>query len=319
LEILSVTLPIFMFVALGYGAKRIKLAGIETRNFLSKTVYYLALPALILRGILSSDFENTFRLRLVAHNLIVTGSVFIVTFAAAFLIKNAYKRGAFNMSCFRSNQGYMGLPIVNSFYGGEAVSKAAVVNSIDSPAVIIISVLALELFKKKASVNSNGFKGVIPKLLHRLLGALTNPFLLSAVIGLGASYFKVPVLNISVIDEFLRIAGDMAMPLALLSIGCSIDVKHLKENLRLVLAGSVIKLVLMPVIAFVFGYFVFKFRGIELGLTVMLPAMPTSVSSHIMAVEMDTDDELMATAIGFSTFASVVTVSVLQYFLKGFM
>jgi predicted permease len=319
LEILSVTLPIFMFVALGYGAKKIKLAGLETRNFLSKTVYYLALPALILRGILSSDFESTFRLRLVAHNLMVTGSIFIVTFAAAFLIKDVYKRGAFNMSCFRSNQGYMGLPIVNGFYGGEAVSKAAVVNSIDSPAVIIISVLALEVFKKKVSVNGNDSERTVSKLARKLLGILTNPFLLSAVFGLGASYFKVPVLSIKVIDEFLRIAGDMAMPLALLSIGCSIDVRHLKENLRLVLAASVIKLVLMPVVAFVLGYFIFKFRGIELGLTVMLPAMPTSVSSHIMAIEMDTDDKLMATAIGFSTFASVVTVSVLQYFLKGFM
>lgn len=305
MEILAVTLPIFIFVAAGYLGRKKGLIGDETKNFLSKTVYYLAMPSLIIRSILSFDFTDTFRLDLVAHNLLVTSIFCVITFVAAFVIKDRRKRGSFNMSCFRSNQGYIGLPLVNGFYGTEAMSKTAVINGFDSPFVVLLSVLTLEIFRKNKDINKRKF-----------IAFLTNPLVISAFGSLLLSYFKVPLLDIKVLDEFFKIAGYMALPLALLSIGASIRVSRIRDYLSIILTAASIKLLLMPFVAYILAVSVFKFTGEDLGLSVILTATPTSVSSYIMAVEMDADEELMAGSIGFTTFASVITISVIKFLLS---
>ncbi len=318
MEILAITVPIFIFVAMGYFLKEKKIIGTETKVFLSRLVYYFAFPLMVFKSIVSFDFASTFRLNLVAHNITVTCIVFVITFAAAFLIREIPKRGAFHMSCFRTNQGYMGLPIVYGFYGDAAMSRAAVVNGFDSPLVIILSVVALELFRGKGQAKGadSGSKSPASVIGKKLAAFITNPFILASALGLTLSYFKVPVLKISILDEFLTIAGGMALPLALISIGCSIEAVHLKKNLRLVLQAVSVKLLAMPAIAFILAWFVFNFRGTDLGMSVILTAMPSSVSSYVMAFEMGADEELSAAIIGVTTLASVVTISVIQYVLK---
>ena len=323
MEILSITVPIFLFVAIGYILRRKGIISEDIKSFLSKIVYYFAFPALTFRSIISFDFASTFRIRLVLHNLSVTAIIFITTFFLAFLIKDNYKRGAFNMGCFRTNQGYMGMPIVKGFYGEAAMSRAAIVNGFDSSAVIIMSVLALEAFRGRRAKSIPGdcetVKGSKPAwclFAEKFISFISNPFVISALLGIILAYYRVPVLKIRILDVFLQQAGNMALPLALLSIGCSIEIKHLKDNLKLVLGTSVIKLLIAPVIAFLLGFFVFKFKEVDLGMSVILISNPTSVSSYVMACEMDTDENLMAAIIGFTTFISIATISLMQYVLK---
>ena len=325
MQILAITIPIFLFVAIGYFSRVKGFIGEDTRNFLSKLTYYVTFPALTFRSIMSFDFASTFKLNLVVCNVMVTTIVFLLTFLAAFLIRNNFKRGAFNMSCFRSNQGYMGLPVVNGFYGEQAMSKAAVINGFDSPAVIILSVLALGVFNRNSNkgTNSDGHmhsgKARLIYILNntgaRFISFFINPFILSAFLGLLLAYYEIPVLQIKVLDQFLFMASNVSLPLALVLIGCSVDVKHLKNNLALVISTSFFKLLIMPAIAYLLAYFVFHLRGTDLGLSVVITAMPSAVSTYVMAAEMNTDAELAATIIGFTTFLSIVSISLIQFAL----
>jgi predicted permease len=324
-QILAITIPIFLFVAIGYFSKIKGLINDSTRNFLSKLTYYVTFPALTFRSIMSFDFESTFRLNLVACNVLITTIVFVLTFFMAFLIRNNFKRGAFNMSCYRSNQGYMGLPVVNGFYGEQAMSRAAVISGFDTPTVIILSVLGLVFFKQ----NGNGlavqntpdysqtdkYKLILQNTGRKFMDFFVNPFILSAFLGLLFAYYQIPVLKMKVLDQFLLMASNISLPMALVLIGCSVDIKHLKNNKKLVLSTTFIKLLIMPVIAYLLAYFVFHFRGTDLGMSVILTAMPSAVSTYVMAAEMETDAELAATVIGFTTFLSVVTISIIQFIL----
>jgi predicted permease len=272
---------------------------------------------------MSFDFASTFRLNLVACNILVTTTVFVVTFFLAFLIRNNFKRGAFNMSCYRSNQGYMGLPVVNGFYGEQAMSRAAVISGFDVPTVIILSVLGLVFYKENKSASAVSTNDSAKDRLFRIIQSarrkfidfFINPFILSAFFGLLLAYYKVPVLQLKVLDQFLLMASNISLPMALVLIGCSVDVKHLRNNKKLVLSTTFIKLLVMPVIAYLLAYFVFNLRGTDLGMSVILTAMPSAVSTYVMAAEMETDAELAATVIGFTTFLSVVTISVIQFAL----
>jgi predicted permease len=325
MQILAITIPIFLFVAIGYFSKIKGLINDSTRNFLSKLTYYVTFPALTFRSIMSFDFASTFRLNLVACNILITTTIFVLTFFMAFLIRSNFKRGAFNMSCYRSNQGYMGLPVVNGFYGEQAMSRAAVISGFDTPTVIILSVLGLVFFRNKgngsALVNNSNYSSRDKLILmlrntgRKFMEFFVNPFILSAFLGLVLAYYKIPVLHLKVLDHFLLMASNISLPMALVLIGCSVDVKHLKHNKKLVLSTSFIKLLFMPVIAFLVAYFGFHFRGTDLGMSVILTAMPSAVSTYVMAAEMETDAELAATLIGFTTFLSVVTISVIQFIL----
>ena len=322
MEILAITIPIFLFVAIGYFSKIKGLIKHSTRNFLSKLTYYITFPALTFRSIMSFDFASTFRMNLVVCNVLVTTTVFILTFFMAFLIRNSIKRGAFNMSCFRSNQGYMGLPVINGFYGEQAMSKAAVINGFDSPTVIILSVLALGFFKGNrndvAIANNSARERIflmVQSAVRKFVDFFINPFILSAFLGLVLAYYKIPVLQVKVLDQFLLMAANISLPMALVLIGCSVDIKHLRNNKTLVLSTTIIKLLVMPVIAYFLSFYVFNLRGTDLGMSVIITAMPSAVSTYVMAAEMESDADLAAAVIGFTTFLSVVSISIIQYLL----
>ena len=307
MRILEITVPIFLLIAAGFVLRRKGFITDDVRDFLSKFVFYAAFPALTFRSIASFDFRTTLDLPLVGANLSSTGIMFVLSFGAVTLLAARRKRGALHMGAFRSNQGYLGLPVVSGFYGAEAMSRAAVVNGFDSPLSVILSAVALETY----GTRSGGSR--LKVLGTKLLGLVTNPIVLSSFLGLLVAYLRIPVLSVGILDQLLALLAGTSLPLALLSIGCSLEIGKLLANLRPVLAVAAAKLLVLPAIAFVLSYFVFGLRGTDLALNLVLTAMPTSVSSYIMACEMDTDEELMASIIGLTTFASVVTVSLLQW------
>ncbi len=309
MAILSIIVPIFLLISAGFGLRRKGFITDDVKNFLSKFVFYAAFPALTFRSIASFDFRTTMDLPLVAANLSSTGIMFVLSFGAVMLLKARHKRGALHMGSFRSNQGYLGLPVVNGFYGAQAMSRAAVVNGFDSPLSVILSAVALETYGTRAGGSR------LKELGAKLLGLVTNPIVLSSFLALLVAYLRIPVLSVGLVDQTLALLAGTSLPLALLSIGCSLEIGKLLANLRPVLAVAAAKLLALPAIAFVLSYFVFGLRGSDLAVNLVLTAMPTSVSSYIMACEMDTDEELMASIIGLTTFASVVTVSLLQWAL----
>lgn len=307
MEILRITVPIFLLIAAGYVLRRVKFVTDDVKDFLSKFVFYAAFPALTFRSIASFDFRSTLDLPLVGANLASTSSMFLLSFAAVSLVRAKRKRGALHMGSFRSNQGYMGLPVVNGFYGAEAMSRAAVVNGFDSPMSVILSAVALETYGTRAG----GSRWKV--LLAKLVGLAANPIVLSSFLALLVAYLRIPVLSVGIVDQTLALLAGTSLPLALLSIGCSLEIGKLVANLRPVLAVAGAKLLVLPAIAFAVSYFAFGLRGDDLALNLVLTAMPASVSSYIMACEMDTDEELMASIIGLTTIVSVVTVSLLQW------
>ena len=313
MQIAAITVPIFLLIAAGWWLRQKGIIKPEARDFLGKFVYWAAFPALTFRSIVSFDFSQTMDLRLVVANLSSTCAMFAISFAFVMLVREAKKRGALHMGCFRSNQGYLGLPVVSGFYGAQVMSKAAVVNGFDSPLSVLLSAAALEAFGRRRG--GPAFK----TFLVKLRGVGLNPIVLSAVLGLLLSWFKVPVLKLGMLDQLLSLLGGTSLPLALLSIGCSMDLMSIRRNIGAVLAVSAAKLVALPLIAFALSWFVFGLRSTDLSVNILLTAMPSSVSSYVMAREMEADEELMASVIGFTTFVSIVTISLIQLGLQAWV
>ena len=135
-QILTIVLPIFLVIGLGYFLRRF---GFLDEAFLHQTnrlIFYIALPLLLFYKIGTADFSANF------NGALVIGSVGAI--AVAFLLSYGYAslrryppgaRGAFSQGAFRGNLAYIGLAIVLNAYGETGFTRAGILMGFLVPAL----------------------------------------------------------------------------------------------------------------------------------------------------------------------------------------
>ncbi|HPJ21087.1 MAG TPA: AEC family transporter [Clostridia bacterium] len=310
MEFLSAMLPMAVFLAIGYIMKKLGLAGDDARTFVSKYLYYFAMPGLAFRSVASFGFRESFVPELVLHNLVTMTFMFLVSIGLMFLIKDRKMRGSAHMAVYRGNQAYIGMYAARGMFGELALSKSAVINGFENPLVNILAVTGMVILN--GDEKNRGFG---KRLLRILVDVARNPFVIAVLLGMAESVFSTGILGIGALDKTLELAGNTALPLALILIGTSMTFTYMKENLGLVLLLSSVKVILLPVIAWLSGRFIFGLTGADLGLGVVMLGTPVAVSSYVFAREMGADENLMASCIGISTILSIFTLPLINYII----
>ncbi|MCE8508733.1 AEC family transporter [Ruegeria pomeroyi] len=132
-----------------------------------------------------------------------------------------------------------------------------------------------------------------------------NPFLLASVAGVavGLSGYKIP-------DPILapaQMLAQAAIPIALLSIGATMDWRALA---RLDLFNGylcAVRLVLTPALVWVLCHFLEVEPGLA-AVVILFAALPTASAAHVLASGFGADRRLVATLIAQSTLLSAVTL-----------
>ncbi len=299
LEVLSITIPIFVVVAVGYFIRRKGVVTEKAVHGLNKIAYNIALPALIFITITRHSLAEIFNPGLIK----VIYSTYAIYIFLVFLFVNFTRtsnkfKGAFIVSSFRCNMAFIGFPIVLSAYGGLALAKASLVVAFLVPVNIIASILIFRLYSKGEG------KIIVKKML---LGFLVDPLILSAILGIIVSYlnfnFPQPVFKV------LDILSGMAIGIALIAIGASFRFFHLKANIKALSIISFLKLILLPLIALAISTFVFKLDIIDRNLIVILFSMPLAVVAFIMGKEYRSDFNFISSTLITTTIFSSITIS----------
>ncbi|MFO7637502.1 MAG: AEC family transporter [Clostridia bacterium] len=303
--------PLAAIMAIGYLFKKAGLLNEDVLRFISKFLFYMAMPALAFTSIAAFDFGIAFNGWMVLHNLAVTLAAFLLGLVFVMMVRDKRRRGAFHMAFFRSNQGYIGMNAARAMFGEAGLAKASVVNGFDNPLVNILSVIGLELFKGKEEDIP------VQKRLAGMAGSiLLNPFVIAVGLGLAESAWKTGIAEIFPVQEFLLLLSKTALPLALILIGGSVSFRNMGRNMPQVLFLSTVKLIMVPLMAYATGRWLFQLPAQDLGLNVLLLSTPVAVSSYVFAREMGSDGEFMASCIGFSTMASMVTMPLMILCLR---
>ena len=142
---------------------------------------------------------------------------------------------------------------------------------------------------------------------------MLNPLILAVIVALPFSYFKIqlPEMVLST-GTFL---SDLALPLALIGIGGSLNLENIKKASGLAFTASLIKIILIPVVL-TYGAYLFGFRGDDLGIMFVMFACPTAIVSFIMAEAMGANSKLAGNIVLISTIGSVITFAIGIIFLK---
>jgi len=299
LEVFRVTAPIFIVIATGLVIRKIKIINDGGVSLLNRLAYNVGLPALFFLNITNYKLSEIFDIDIIKIIYSAYGIYFIILALLSFFIKRSRRtRGAFIVASFRCNMAFVGLPIVWAAYGSLALARASLVIAFLVPVNIIATVLIFKFFNR-------GEEKLDAKKLMKNFAV--DPIIIATVSGVIFSYFGLGLPG--VIHDSLDIISGMAVAIALLSIGASFRFDHLKDDLKMVSYISFNKLILLPAIVFLIATFIYKTDIFDRNVMVILFAAPLAVAAYIMAKELRSNHNLMASTLIITTIISALTIS----------
>ena len=105
----------------------------------------------------------------------------------------------------------------------------------------------------------------------------------------------------------LTTLGGIASPLAMITLGGTLQFSAIRKNRGIIAPVMGIRLVLMPLVFVSLAYFI-GLREAELFLVLMIFGTPIATSSYPMAANMGGDGELAGELVFVSTVVSLVTI-----------
>ena len=303
MDVLRLILPLFIIIFVGYLLRKTGFAREGFVDELNRLVYFIGLPAMLF---IESSRINANAVdggaAAVAFPVIVIATTLIGL--AATLPLPFHQRGPVVQAGFRGNLAYLGLPIVSTTLGPAAVGTITIIIAAGIVIHTLLSILVLSLLKPHGES--------IPPVVH-ISRALTNPLLIAIALGLlfAAAGWSLPEVLARPIDLLAR----MSLPLILLVLGLSLSFSELRRNLQSATLAALIKLAVMPAVAWAVMTWVFDSSPLVVETVVLMAAMPTAVATQTFARAFDADSSVSASSVSLSTLLAVVTVPVLVVML----
>ena len=305
-EILTIVIPVFLVILLGYGLKRLNLIDATFLFQTNRLVYYICLPLLLFYKIGTADFFSNFNGRLVIGSAIIIAIGFFASYGYALIRRYPPEAaGSFSQGSFRGNLAYMGLAIVFNAYGPEGFTRAGILTGFLVPVLNFFAILAL-LLPHRGQDGDRGLSFWVKQVAF-------NPLIVASFAGIAWSFLGLPMPII--LDRSLDIATGMTLPLALIAIGGSFSLEKLKGDLVRAAFATGIKIVWLPLLG-AFLLYGMGIRGMDLGIGVLMAGTPAATATYIMAHQMKGDAELAGSIVMMSTLLSALTYSIALFALR---
>ena len=305
IETLIIVLPVFLVIGLGTVLRQLKLLDESFIYQTNQLVYMVFLPLLLFYKIGKADFFSFFNARLVIGSSLVILLGFLVSYAYGLVRRYPPPvLGSFSQGSFRGNLAYVGLAICLNAYGEDGLTGAGVLMGFLVPVLNLFAILALLLPHKHQQGEQK------TSWLSQLA---LNPLIIASFLGIAWSYWNLPIPV--VLDRSLGIMTGLALPMALLAIGGSFSLRRLKGDLNVAGLASMIKLLLLPLLACAL-LVPLGVSGDDLGIGILMAGTPAATATYIMAHQMKGDAELAGSIVMLSTLCSAFSYTILLLVLK---
>lgn len=303
-QILTIVLPIFVMIWLGYILRKHKLVREEWVHVLNSFVYYVSLPALILISFWEINWLDRQIYGILKFNFAAMLLFCGLLFAVLSLLKiRAKMKAALFLTAVAGNTVYMGFPLVGAAFG--SANFAGVVAAATAHLVLglVLSVVAVELWvvkSKKVKIYVNDF--------------IKNPLIIALFLGIILSLVGVRGSVVDIIKRPIAMFGATASPVALFALGGFLHGRFMANHTKAALMATALKLLAFPALIIFLARFA-NLSGNDLGVSVAVSAMPTAVTGFVIAEQYGLDETFVANAILLSTAVSVLTISAFLYIL----
>lgn len=297
--ILNNLFPVFALIGLGALLKRFNLTGDQFLKSSDRLIYFIFFPLMLFWKIGAAPPLDHRAVDLIAAALCAVATVYLISAICLKLFKiTKFSAGSFSQSCYRFNT-YVGMAVIMNAIGESGVARFGILIGFIIPIINVLAVSTLIWY--------SGRTISIRKRLGITLRALvSNPLIIGCLAGMAYSRFvgTFPVF----LDNTLRLAAMVTLPLALISIGGSLTLKTLQINMRPALLASVVKLLALPAAGWLFlGVFHASPLSFQVGM--LFFALPTSPAIVVLSSQLNSDTKFAAAAIVLSTLLSFFSMS----------
>ncbi len=237
--------------------------------------------------------------------------IMLVIFVIAFLISlllvkvtNMDKKHSylFIFMVIVANTGFMGIPVINALYGGEATFYASVVELVSNIFVFTLGIMLIQMSAgKKLRMN--------PK-------EMLTPGIFGVVIGFLLFLFDITLPGF--LGKSIEIIGSATTPITMVAIGMQIGRMKVKD----VFSGSSIyilsfvKLLVIPILAYVIFYLILNDSSLLANVLILDFAMPAGMCAAIFAQQYGADYKFASKGVLVSTLFSIATIPIFTVLLS---
>ncbi len=305
-DIAFIVLPVFILIAIGYGAGWSRHLSDKSADGLSEYVFGLAVPVLIFKTLSQAKLPEGgqpwgYWIAYFTGAFVVFGIGFLL---AVKLFKRSHLEAVMQgFAGAQANTVFVGVPIILTAFG-----EAGAV-----PLFLLIAI-HLPIMTTAATILAEGAEaGVSRATLIRLGKALArNPILFGIYAGAIAKLTGFQATGVA--GQVVDMLAASSVPCALVSMGLALKRHGFAGDLAASLTISTLKLVVHPLI--VFGLTrLLPMPPVWAGVAVVFAAMPCGVNAYLMATHYRAGVASAASAVSLSTLISLFTITIWLYVL----
>ena len=290
--------PFIFITLLGFLFGRFKIFDLSHAKILNLFLYYVAVPALIIKFVAQSEIGQVDLKQIISYFLMQSiCGIFTFLLASKYFKRPIPESIIWALTVALSNHVTLLLPITQIYFSEEVVTQVASIILMDG--VILLSLIAffLELVTKRNV-----------QLVIFIKNIILNPMILSILIGvfLFLSNFKI---DDTPVEYTLSTLALCVSPVGLFAIGIILSFHTDNVINKLTASISILKLIISPVILLLIGYIIFD-AGYpkEIPGAFFVSVAPCGVTSIVLCSAYNVNPQNIIKAIFISTFASIGTI-----------
>ena len=293
---------ILAMLALGMLFARLRVLPEDAAHTLNLVVLYLCLPAAVLVYVPRLHFDASLLGLVATPWLLAVATVALVALATRLLRLRRDQHAVLLLCVALGNSSFIGYPMVRALLGEDALPYAVVYDQFGT-------FLLLSTFGVCVLARYGGDRPPTPREV--VLRIARFPPLWALLFGLTLMPEQPP----RWIAAALQQLADAMLPLVMLAVGLSIQLRLPREEVGALATGLVLKLALMPALALLLSLGL-SMRGEMLEANVLESAMPTMITAAALAISHRLAPRLAAALVGYGILLSLATLPAWMWLLE---
>lgn len=267
-------------------------------------IIYLALPAVSFKYLPHIHWSSELIFPAVSPLVIwLAGWLWVRVYAWRYRLPKPAE-GGLKLTAGLANTSFVGFPLVTAWFGEKELGTAIIC---DQVTFILLSTAGIIV-----AMNSSESHTLQPKVLLKKL--IRFPPLIGCMAALILPYW----INLQPLDPLFNTLAATVGPLALFSIGMQLDFRGWRSEVHPIAFTLIYKLLVAPLLVLAIAFFL-RLKGVITEVTIFEAAMPTLLSSGIIADQYHLHPRLANLVIGIGILLSFLTTAgwfrIIQYVL----
>jgi predicted permease len=295
--VLETILPVFFVIATGYLVSKKAAIDIKTISFLS--IYVLS-PALFFTSLVNTTITSSefFQIFIFILLMALSLTVLVEYWVWKGRIDTETKQGLLLSTVF-PNAGNYGLPIILIAFGTQGFERGIIFAVLQN---LLQNTLGVFFASKGHSDTKDSF-----------INVMKMPGFWALVLGLGLRSMNLTPPDLVMTP--LSLMGQAAIPVTLITLGIQLSKVQIGSEPKLIAGTTFIRLVAAPIIGFLYIHLFFDYTSITSLVILLQAACPVAATTTMFAIQFNARPDIVSNSALISTVLSIVTVSILLFFL----